>query len=198
MKRAPAKPFSREALREFHQKAQGNPHPMQASRQRPIRTVVPAGSQLVVAFLLPLELCQPRNRLRKELAWQASSDRKKVLDELTMQWLVQCHVMGMVSLPIPGRPIVNCIRYSIREPDSTAGWGKLAVDCMQPGGERRVTRTISSRGLKRTVSAVKRYHGLGLIRSDRPSDCEVSEWWEPAPQGKGGCVFEVWKGPGEL
>ena len=193
-----SKPFSREALRDLHWTSQGKPHPLQASRPKPIRTVVPHRYELVVAFLLPLELCKPRNRLRKEQAWQAASDRKKVLDELTMQWWVHCNTMGLESLPISGRPIVNCIRYSIREPDSTAGWGKLVVDCLQTGGERRITRTISSRGLKRRVIVVKRYHGLGLIRSDRPSDCEVSEWWEPAPQGKGGCVFEVWKGPGEL
>lgn len=159
-----------------HADAQTRPHPMQEGRRIPIR--VGAYGECAAEFFFPLALLKPRDRLRKELAWQAKHDRDAVL-----RWMALQRSYGVFahrdSLPLTGcRPLVRCIRYSSTEPDSTAGWGKVAVDCLQPGGLRRG----------------RPYSGLGIIRSDSPRETDVVEWWEPAPRGKGFCVVEVWKG----
>jgi hypothetical protein len=185
--------FSSSALLAWHIRAQSLKHPLQDKRSRPIR-IEPAG-KLAFRACLPLDLCQPRNRLRKEQVWQAAVARKRVLGELGIQCFTwNCAHPGRLLIPLTGRPIVNCIRYSTLEPDSTAGWGKLVVDCLQQGGTRKSTKTITYRGVKKKVTISKPYTGLGIIRSDRPSDCDVNEWWEPAPRGQVGCVFEVWTG----
>lgn len=97
--------------------------------------------------------------------------------------------------PLTGRPLVRCIRYSSVEPDSTAGWGKLPVDCLQPSGVRTVTKTVRHpHGHTVKLSRKKPYKGLGIIASDAPKHTDVVEWWEPAKRGEGFCVVEVWTG----
>lgn len=125
------------AARLWHSEAQSRPHPLEGTRHLPMRTA-PRGS-LVARFFLRLDEAKPRNRTRKESALQASEDRQKMLANLALQLRMQ---RELICFPISGRPLVLCTRYSSTEPDATAGWGKLAVDCLQPSGERTYTRVL--------------------------------------------------------
>lgn len=181
------------AARLWHSEAQSRPHPMQEGRR--VRIRADASGMLVAQFFFPLAMLKPRDRLRKEQDWQAKRDRDAVLNWMSV--MRGCGVMMHRDLlPLTGcRPLVRCIRYSTTEPDSTAGWGKVAVDCMQPPGIRTYTLSMkhpSGFVMKRKVKA--RYGGLAIISSDSPRETDVVEWWEPAPRKKGFCVIEVWTG----
>lgn len=179
----PAKRFDVVAARLRHSEAQSRPHSVERIRR------FEACGRPISIFVFPLDELKPRDRVRKEKAWQAKSDREKVLRRMRLQFV---RSESMV-LPLPGRPIVRCIRYSSVEPDSTAGWGKVAVDCLQPSGVRTVTKTVKHpHGHDVKLSRKVPYEGLGIIRNDRPAECEVVEWWEPAKRGDGFCVVEVW------
>lgn len=69
--------------------------------------------------------------------------------------------------PLPGRPFVRCIRFSSNEPDKYADGFKVAVD---------------------------RLVDLKLIKDDRPSLCDLHQWWEYAPPKKGFGLIEVFTG----
>ncbi len=186
------RPFDLATARERHADAQLRPHPLEGSRALPIRVPLLKRGVLVARFFLPLELAKPRNRTRgNRQAWQWAEERSKVLAALSAQWRLQ----GSPKPAAGSRPIVCCIRYSSHEPDATSGWGKVPVDCLQPGGTRTSTKTVTSpRGEKHVIKRTVQYHGLGLLESDSPAHSEVHEWWEPAKQGEGFCVIEVWSG----
>jgi hypothetical protein len=145
---------------------------------RAVRRPIPRGRRVAV-FVIPLELCKPQDARRHAPGWLLAADRTRILGQwLRPQWLLQPLRPVEIPLRSSSRPQVLCCRYSTTEPDAMANWCKQAVDCLQPGGVRRG----------------KPFHGIGLIRSDKPSECEVVEWWEPAKRGEGFCAVEVWSG----
>lgn len=172
--------------------AQARPHPLEGKRPYAMR--VTGRGELVAQFFLPLDLAQPRNRTRGcRQAWQWTTEREQVFMAMMVQW--RASACTAVQLPIEGRPLVRCIRYSSVEPDSTAGWAKVPVDCLQPSGTRTVSKTVTGPfGRKVKLSRQVRYHGLGIIQSDSPRQTDVVESWEPAKRGEGFAVIEVWTG----
>ncbi len=137
----------------------------------------PAAGELIHRFALPLRLCKPQNRKAFAEGWQFAATRKALLDLLAVQ------LRGRLPrAPLPGRPIVQCIRFSSRSPDAFADSFKQAIDCLCP---RRVR---SVKGLPRLIP------GLGLIADDNPDACDVRQRWEFAPNGSGFCVIDVYSG----
>lgn len=179
-----SKRFDIVAARIRHAEAESKQHPIER-----IKRIEPRG-MLIAQFFFALDQLKPRDRTRKEQGWQAKKARDEVLQTMRLQF-------EYVAFPRPleGRPLVRCIRYSTTEPDAMAGWAKVAVDCLQPGGVRTKKRAVAH-PYGHTVSISKQvpFGGLGIIRNDRPSDCEVVEWWEPAKRNQGFCVVEVWTG----
>lgn len=178
---------------ERHDTAQSLPHPLEGTRALPIRVPIDKRGELIAQFFLPLTLAQPRNRSRGlRQKWQWASDRKNVFD--AMQNGIMWHKSN-APIPLPGRPVICCIRYSSTSPDSTSGWSKVPVDCLQPGGVRITTSTVTAPdGKTHKIQREKPFKGLGIIASDSPQHAEVYEWWEPAKRGEGFCVIEVWSG----
>lgn len=133
--------------------------------------------ELVVRFALPLELCEPQNLRRKAPSWVLGEKRESILRMLAIQLRHQ-----LPAVPLPGRPVVQCIRFSARAPDAFADSFKLAVDCLSPSRFRRY------KGIPRKIP------GIGLIVDDRPEVCDVRQRWEYAPAKTGFCVIEIWSG----
>jgi hypothetical protein len=69
--------------------------------------------------------------------------------------------------PLPGRPMVRCIRFSSSEPDRYNDGFKFAVD---------------------------RLVELRLIADDRPAACDLHQLWEYAPPKQGFGLIEVFTG----
>lgn len=138
--------------------------------------VKPSGS-LVARFALPLELCEPQNRKRGAPTWALAKTREAILGLLTMQLAPR-----LPSAPLPGRPMVQCIRFSARAPDAFADSFKTAVDCLTK------SRIRKHKGVPRKIA------GVGLIVDDRPEVCDVLQRWEYAPSGEGFCLIAVYTG----
>jgi hypothetical protein len=137
----------------------------------------PTSGSLVHRFALPLRLCKPQNRKAFANGWQFAANRSELLKTMSVQ------LRGALPRkPLPGRPIVQCIRFSSKAPDVGADSFKQAIDCLCP---RRVR---SHQGLPRLIP------GLGLIADDNPDACDVRQRWEHAPSGAGFCVIEIWTG----
>jgi hypothetical protein len=150
---------------------------------------IPRGRRVAI-FCLPLELCRSQDSNRHRAGWALAKDRETILESwLRPQWLRQRRQLPTLHLPlaVAARPQVLCVRYGSVEPDAGANWDKQTVDCLQIPGVRRIKG-------KDGVVREHRYDGLGLIRNDRPSQCEVVPWWEPAEANEGFCVIEVWSG----
>jgi hypothetical protein len=137
----------------------------------------PTAGKLVRRFALPLRLCKPQNKKAFAEGWQFAATRKELLGLLAAQ-------LGnrLPKAPLPGRPIVQCIRFSSKAPDAGADSFKQAIDCLSPRRFRKV------KGVPRLIP------GVGLIADDDPDSCDVRQRWEHAPSGKGFCVIEVWSG----
>ena len=144
--------------------------------RRHIVRVKPAG-ELVKRFALPLELCEPQNRRRFAPVWAMANKREAILQMLATQLRHQ-----LPERPLPGRPIVECVRFSSRAADAFADSFKLAIDCLCP---RRIRK---HKGVPRLIP------GVGLIADDRPEICDVRQRWEYVKPGEGFCVISVWSG----
>jgi hypothetical protein len=136
----------------------------------------PAAGRLLHRLALPLHLCKPQNRKAKAAPWEFSATRKALLQLLAIQ------LGGVPHVPLKGRPIVQCIRFSARAPDAFADSFKTPVDCLCP------SRNRMHKGIARRVP------GIGLIADDRPDACDVRQRWEYAPVGAGFCVLEIYSG----
>jgi hypothetical protein len=122
--------------------------------------VAPVG-RLVAQFALPLELIQPQNRTRHAQPWKLAKLKSQCKLVMVAQW------GRRRSEPLPGRPMVRCIRFSSVEPDKYNDGFKIAVD---------------------------RLVELKFIADDAPSVCDLHQWWEYAPPKNGFGVVEVWTG----
>ncbi len=137
----------------------------------------PVAGELVHRFALPMRLCKTQNRKAKAEGWQFAVTRTELLQVLAVQFRG-----ALPKRPLPGRPIVQCIRFSSRPPDAFADSFKTAIDCLCP---RRVRR---HKGVPRLIP------GLGLIADDGQDVCDVRQRWEYAPSKAGFCVIEVYSG----
>lgn len=128
--------------------------------------------ELVWRCVVPLELCKRVNASDKEPAWAAGKRKRNLYTVMRTQ-----HGRPRAE-PLPGRPLVRCVRFSSVEPDQGAGWEKAVIDVL----------TMPWRTAKRE------HRGLGLIREDRRECVQRAIWWEYAPKGRGFVLCEVWTG----
>ena len=164
--RAPVRPFSpRQALARAELVLAG---PSSGTLPR-----VDGRGVLVARFAIPLELCSPENRHSHGRGWQHAK-RKEAL--FRVMWLQHAHVRDE---PLPGRPMVRQVRFSVREPDQPSDGFKTPIDFLcvprparKPGGRAK--------------------RGLGFLVDDAPRYVERVSWWERVPQGQGFALLEVW------
>lgn len=123
--------------------------------------------ELVRAFVLPLELCRPFNRVSRTGSASTRWALGKLKSECYEFMRLQNGGRGF-PLPLAGRPQVICIRFSSSEPDMESGWCKNPVDRLRVGK-----------------------NGLGIIVDDRPRCIELRTWWEPAKPKAGFVYLEV-------
>lgn len=128
---------------------------------RPHIERVSGKGHLVQRFALPLDLCPSSNLTRHGKPWVLG----KMKERLSVLMFVQAK--GGRRAPLPGRPMVRCVRFSALAPDKYADFGKLPIDVLKK---------------------------LRYIVDDRQSVCDVNQWWEPGPRGNGMVLVEVWTG----
>ena len=133
--------------------------------------------ELVLRFVLPLEMAQPLNRSRKEPTWKSHQVRSAVLKEMERQLARQANVLVWPE-PLPGRPMLRAIRFTAGRPDETACWFKVATDVLLTPKVRRGRKVLA----------------LNVLRDDRPDLLELRHWTEPAPPKRGGALIEIWTG----
>lgn len=120
----------------------------------------------VARWVLPLHLCPGVNTLAEMPNWKRA---KVKTTALAVMW-AQSRGKRAAS-PLPGRPMVRCVRFSSVEPDDNNSHSKVPVD-----------RLTVKNG------------GLGYLADDKPRSMRLATWWEPAPPGKGCVLVEVWTG----
>lgn len=136
-------------------------------RKPHIVRVDPVG-EIVARVVLPLGLCKPTNRTRGAPHWHHAKTRNDVYTRLATQLRVR-------KDPLPGRPMLRCIRFSSVEPDKYNDGFKVPIDalCVPRGRSKR---------------------GFGFLRDDAPAHVDLHQWWEYAPRGKGFGLIEIWTG----
>ncbi len=122
----------------------------------------------VARFGLPLEFCQPMNRIARRGTQAAGWALAKYKSDL---FALMASQHRRRESPLPGRPQVLCMRVSSLEPDKYSDWQKNPVDRLRADSK-----------------------GLGFIVDDRPSCVDLHAWWEPGPRGNGCVLIEVWSG----
>lgn len=129
---------------------------------------VPPVGDLVARVVLPLDLCKPTNRTRGAQHWQHAKTRNDVYRHLGGQLRIQ-------EAPLPGRPMLRCIRFSCVEPDKYNDGFKVPVDalCVPRGRSKR---------------------GFGFLRDDAPAYVDLHQWWEYAPRRQGFGLIEIYTG----
>ncbi len=125
--------------------------------------------ELVRRFAVPIELCPTTNETRHQKGWQLAKTKKNLFAVMLSQTRM------IRSVPLPGRPMLRCIRFSSKEPDKYSDWMKMAVDRLLVGESIDDQR-------------------LGYLSDDSPSRVDIHAWWEAVPKGKGFCVIELWTG----
>jgi hypothetical protein len=133
--------------------------------------------RLVVRLALPLELCLPQNRKKGLPKFMFAQIRAGILQLYGAQLNHQLPIR-----PLPGRPVVQCIRFSSSQPDAGADSFKTAIDVLTP------SRVRKANGVPHKVP------GIGLIADDNPDACDARQRWEYAPPGQSMAIVEVWTG----
>jgi hypothetical protein len=123
--------------------------------------------ELVRRFALPIDLCPTTNSTRHRPIWALAKDKKNLFAVMMKQ------TRGTIRpVPLKGRPMLRCIRFSSREPDRYSDGFKMAIDRLMVGKER-----------------------MGYLRDDSPRACQIEMWWEKSPPStKGFCVIEIYTG----
>jgi len=127
-------------------------------------------------FILPLSLAKPQNQMLAPgmagVNWKLAKYKKAVWDAMRMQAAPRRE-------PLPGRPQVLCVRFSIREPDKYADWAKTAVDKLCPP-RMRAGRAIP---------------GLNFLVDDSPKHADVSQlWWNVSKRADECVIVRVYSG----
>jgi len=155
------------------------PYSIETARQRAVDALrnppplarlvrpVPKGG-LVARFVAPLDLLKRQNWSRHRQTGELSRVKKE------LAYHMRCQNPGLRS-PLPGRPFVRCIRFSSVEPDVSADTFKMCIDLL-------------------CMPNLKAPMRLNFLRDDRPRDAEIHQTWEPAPQGGGFGLIEVFTG----
>lgn len=125
--------------------------------------------ELVTRFVLPLELC-PTSNVRMQSGFASQRWRLAQLKRATFSMMF-AQLGHTRREPLPGRPMVRCIRFSSTETDRTSDWSKNPVDRLCCGK-----------------------NGLRLLRDDKPSCADVRTWCEYAPPRFGFVMVDVWSG----
>jgi hypothetical protein len=132
--------------------------------------------------VVPAEYCKPNNAARYEPGWVAAKRRAKLFEFMLHQ-----HGLRRRELPLPGRPMVRCVRFNSHEADPGADWAKMPIDLLQ---QRRVVTTNTKLGPKTKI-----YEGLGFIVNDTNQRLQRAIWWEYLPRNMAGIVLlEVYTG----
>jgi len=131
-------------------------------------------------FVLPLRLCKPTNQLMAPgmagVNWKLAKHKKAVWVAMRMQ-------ASPRREPLPGHPMVVCVRFSIREPDKYADWGKVPIDKLLPTRQRRTKKGLSI------------VHGLNYIFDDSPNFADVWQlWWPVSKRADEVVVIKVFSG----
>lgn len=132
--------------------------------------------ELVHRFVIPLELAQAENRHSHGVSWSHAARKEKLF---RIMWLQ--HPFVRVA-PLPGRPFLRRVRFSVKEADEPGEGFKTPIDflCVPKPPKR-----LGARGKK----------GLGFLVDDAPKDVErAPAWCERVPPGFGFCLLEVWTG----
>lgn len=136
---------------------------------------IPGRGELVVRFCLPLHLVQPQNRTRGGQAWALGKLKN---DVFRMLWIQHPSIRAK---PLPGRPFIRAVRFSVRESDQLSDGFKIPLDmlCIP-----KPAKSLGGRSKK----------GLGLLVDDAPKYVQIASWWERAPISQGLGLLEVWTG----
>lgn len=130
----------------------------------------------VARFVLPLELAQTTNSRFHQKAWALAAQKQHVFDFMFRQ-----HPFIRAE-PLPGRPQILCVRFSVKEPDALNDGAKMAIDCLT------VPRPAKRAGGRKKL-------GLGFIIDDAPAYVRIeAPWWEYAPPRAGFQLIDVWSG----
>lgn len=135
------------------------------ARARIVRDHVELVEDVEFWWVLPLDLAPTLNRLAEMKRWQRGKLKAAALGLMRLQSVSEKHALR----PLPGRPLVRCVRFSSREPDQDAAWPKVPVDRLTPKAQ-----------------------GLGVIQDDKPAAADIRAEWRRAPPGAG----LVWVGAG--
>jgi hypothetical protein len=127
-------------------------------------------------FVLPLALAQTTNARFHQKAWALAAQKQRVFDFMYLQ-----HPF-IRAAPLPGRPQVLCVRFSVKEPDALNDGAKMAIDCLT------VPRPAKRAGGRKKL-------GLGFIVDDAPAYVRIeAPWWEYAPPRFGFQLIDIWSG----
>ena len=134
--------------------------------------------ELVCEFALPPELLKTENTLRHKHWTIPAGLKKKLFAKMGAQFLEQ---QGRISQPLPlkGKPLVVCYRFTKDPVDDSSNWQKFAVDIL----------TVP------TKKAPKRR--LSIISEDDPMSIDTLVKWKPAKLSEGVCWIGVFPGKGE-
>ncbi len=144
-----------------------------APHRKTVNGRLEAPGEPVFVGVAPLPLCPRRNELLKEPHWAAKERKRQLLQILSHQAGRRWYV------PLPGRPIVHAVRFSVKAPDSDAGWEKSPVDALVKSWSR----------------GKKTHHGLGVLLDDAPEFVDRRTWWEYAPAAAGFVLISVYPDP---
>ena len=144
--------------------------------QGKVPRVEPRGT-LVARFVLPVELCVS-NADRHGKPGMHDAYKAGVFKFMRLQHPIP------PPAPLPGVPLVRCIKFSSVEPDRLHNGFKVPVDCLCAAKIVRDRKT----GLPR-----KQKYRLGIIEDDRPTKADVQQHWERAKPGEGFGMIEVYR-----
>jgi len=140
---------------------------------------------LVARFILPLSLAKPVNQLMRAgmagQAWAMGAHKAKVFAAMRTQ-----HARR--GKPLPGRPQIICVRFSIREPDRFSNYAKCAIDRLLPGVVKKV-------GNQRFLDGSKH---LNFIEDDSVQHVdEFQLWWPVSRRADEVVVIKIFSGQEE-
>jgi hypothetical protein len=134
---------------------------------------------LLYAFVLPLSVC-PSSNVTGQAGMAGAGWRMGKLKSACWSYMRAQSIRSRdVKIPLPGRPQIIATRFSSKEPDACCNWAKIPIDMLT------VAKVRNGRAQQ---------HRLGIIVDDAPRFADVSQHWEPAPQGHGFVYLEIYEG----
>jgi hypothetical protein len=129
---------------------------------------------LVWDCVVPAEWCPPGNK-RDGMHWSAAHKMKDNLRSVMRRGNWRANDWGCERpLPLPGKPVVTCYRYTAHRTDPRSNWDKFPVDMLRPH-----TMQLTKRGPRQSGL-------LGLIVDDSGDHIDLRAEWV---KSKLGCVY---------